>query len=48
MEQVVCPQVSGIIALLLSKYPDLTYRDVKELISISCSLIGTNDNILDL
>ena len=49
MEQVqACPQVSGIIALLLSKYPNLTYRYVKELISVSCVLIDTIENILDI
>ena len=31
-----CPMVSGCIALLLSYRPDLTWRDVKELISRSC------------
>ena len=31
-----CPMVSGCVALLLSYRPDLTWRDVKELISRSC------------
>lgn len=31
-----CPMVTGCIALLLSYKPDLTWRDIKELISRSC------------
>lgn len=36
---VTCPMISGIIALLLQYRNDLTWRDVKELISRSCYIV---------
>jgi kexin len=38
-----CPHVSGVLALLLERYPDLTWRDCKELLSRTCKVIDGGD-----
>lgn len=40
-----CPIVSGIVALLLSHNPELSWRDVKELISRSCYITDPEEFI---
>lgn len=39
-----CPHVSGILALLLERYPNLTWRDCKELISLNSRVIDSKND----
>ena len=41
-----CPGVAGVIALMLSANPELTYSQIKELIKEACDKIGMEEGII--